>query len=416
MRSRAVRRQVGVGSLVAAAVLLVACSGGDGAEQGAELRHEQRLAVQTSTGEIDVFTRDGGLQRVSPPTSNGEATAYSWPTWSPDGTRLALITTALRSNEQWVTIVAADGVSTEPRASEEEGDLIYLSWAPDSATLGALSAGERSGVELRFLDGSTAEPRPARALRGSTFYFAWSADSERLLYRSGTGQTGEVGIFSLVDGSFSHQRPDGAAAFRAPSWSSLDGLPLVGLRDGDGMQRLSYLLEEGEELVAALEGAPVFAHAHNGSAIAYVQLTPGSGLFRNLMLAERETGETRLLVEGPVVAFFWSPDDSRIAFVTLSEERTTFQWKVVDVRTGRVRPLDAFKPSSFESFFLSFFDQYIQSTEIWSADSSTIVMAGTVFFGGQPVDEPGIYLIDAGGGQAERLADGVLAFWEPVRP
>ena len=190
----------------------------------------------------------------------------------------------------------------------------------------------------------------------------------------------------------------------------------MGLRDGDGMQRLSYLREEGEELVAPLEGAPVFAHAHNGSAIAYVQLTPGSGLFRNLMLADRETDESRLLVEGAVVAFFWSPDDSRIAFVTLSEERTAFQWKVVDVRTGRVRPLDAFRPSSFESFFLSFFDQYIQSTEIWSADSSTIVMAGTVFFGGQPVDEPGIYLIDAGGGQAERLADGVLAFWEPVRP
>ncbi|MGE5561509.1 MAG: hypothetical protein ACM3XN_10765 [Chloroflexota bacterium] len=82
----------------------------------------------------------------------------SWPSWAPDGLRLAFASNRGSSWDIWT--MNADG-SDPRRLTTDEGEDTHPAWSPDGTTIAFLST--RSGVrEVWLMDASGANQRPAR--------------------------------------------------------------------------------------------------------------------------------------------------------------------------------------------------------------------------------------------------------------
>ena len=121
--------------------------------------------------------------------------------------------------------------------------------------------------------------------------------------------------------------------------------------------------------------------------------------------------EETVLVQRPIVAFFWSPDASKIAYVSVNDSEENLQWRVIDLTSGVDTELIDFIPSSDQLTWYAFFDQYVQSHRVWSPDSRSLLFAGVLASeGGQA--ESQIYVLHLEERQPVlAIARGSLATW-----
>ncbi|MCH8961246.1 MAG: PD40 domain-containing protein, partial [Bacteroidetes bacterium] len=121
---------------------------------------------------------------------------YAWPTWSPDGTKLAVSRVQLRSErEATVSIQVIDAITgradtvytNEVPALIADGVPHYLYWAPDSQSLGFIASTPR-GLTLfvsSFDSPVVSNEAPLTVETGAPLYFSWAKDSQGLLLHSG---------------------------------------------------------------------------------------------------------------------------------------------------------------------------------------------------------------------------------------
>jgi TolB protein len=130
-----------------------------------------------------------------------------------------------------------------------------------------------------------------------------------------------------------------------------------------------------------------------------------------------------------VLAFFWSPNSERIAYITLANTPGSFNafdsksawlktlaqgqiprlvWSVFDVRTEETRRYGAFVPTREMIYLLSFYDQFAQSHRLWSPNSTHLVY-GEVSPDGQSF----VSILDTTRAVSVPLniADGVIGIW-----
>ena len=137
----------------------------------------------------------------------------------------------------------------------------------------------------------------------------------------------------------------------------------------------------------------------------------------------------RRLVEGPAVAWFWSPDGERLLYSipVVEEGETMVKWWVYE--NGASEELASFVPSAiFGRQYLAFFDQLARSVSFWSPDSTAFVFAGgrprphdedneLSDFGSGLADRfqhrRGIWVQLVGQHEPARIADGLVAVWSP---
>jgi TolB protein len=130
-------------------------------------------------------------------------------------------------------------------------------------------------------------------------------------------------------------------------------------------------------------------------------------------VVETASLRTRELTDNPVMAFFWSPDGSKLAFLALEavNGRVGTRWYVWD--GAATRQYAAFYPSRvLLRDYLPYFDQYAQSHRLWSPDGSAFVFAGVLANG-----ESGIWLqhVDEEGAAVPvSLGPGEFATWSPI--
>ena len=398
---------------------------------------------------------------------------YGFPAWSPDGSRLALI--AEGPTDTSISIVPAHPVPAAPSAPptliyrSAAAPPFYLSWSPDGRKLSFL-ANEPNEVSLRIAPSDGGAPvdgsGPGAIIRkGAPLYFDWIG-TDRMLLHVGTGPTaflGEVGL----DGTPAAPTLASPGDFR-PAVISTDSRYLAYAR--------SKLDGPGEVVVTTRDGATGHALTVLGAAamvfdprsdrVAFIAATePGQTELAfpvgPLRVVDADSGVPRTLIDGSVVAFFWSPDGRALAALLLKpasggttaaiqlavagasrsrqerivaaaasssptaapsatlepsatvapSQRPEFDVHLafVDVATGAVRSDRVLQPGRrFVSEILPYFDQYALSHRLWAPDGSSFLMPIVTSTGTTE-----LVALSPDGGEPRLTIEGEIGFWSP---
>jgi TolB protein len=398
-----------------------------------------RLAVVDADGQLQTMDAAGG----SATTVGGSGIRFTFPAWSPDGTRIAAIGQTAAETGVYIFAVDRSGAaSTEPAVVYRSADELpfYLYWAPDSRRVTFLTS-EPDGLALRIAPADASSP--AVSIRqGSPLYWAWAAP-DRLFVHSGVegvdGFYGEVGL----DGTTLEPSTVTAGAFRAPAVTG-NGRFRAFSSPGTGTpeQVIVERTDRTNRHVAGVDGAAALDFGPAGDELAFLAPAaagPATSLpVGPLRLMDPASGAIRTLLPDPVVAFYWSPDGSTIAALEAAspgdnsvastgavvlaragdEAREVpaatvpglaLRLVFVRVEGGAIRSQRVVRLSdAFASQLLPYFDQYALSHLVWSPDGASIVLP--------LVSEDGLVhltALRADGSQARPIVDAAMGFWRP---
>ena len=351
------------------------------------------------------------------------AVFYTWPTWSPDGQKIAVSRVTAQgtdslsaevysiTNTGQVTKLYQDPPGVTPLIAENTPHYMY--WSPDSRHLTFLANGSPN---LNLLVSSTDDPEQLlRIINGAPLYWAWASDSLSILLHVGE----QVLLLDLTTPAGPVELGARSTAFRAPAWSSISGQMAYIDRSPQGRNTLLVADHNGEngQPVANVGEATAFLWSPTGNSIAILDTdVPTNPYYQALRLVDLESGTTRTLTDEQVVSFFWSPDGEKIAYVAFDPVVRQLSWKVLDPEQSQPRKLVDFLPSQDLFLMLAYFDQYAYSNSLWSPDSQSLVFAGRVAPGAggddDTIAEDRVFIIDVDGPPSmQAIAEGSLAFW-----
>ena len=434
--------------LVAITVLLallglLTCAGSEPASDAAvaELRTDasegqmvNRIAYIDNTGDLFVINPDAtGEERLTGDVTAGllsqalqRGDSYAWPTWSPDGSKIAVSRLSASGREVGLSVQVVDlatgGMSpayvNELPAPVADGTPHYVYWAPDSRQLSFL-APTPEGLTL-FVRDLESDDEAGSVAVGAPLYYQWTLDSRLLVVHSGDRVTV---LEPTPEGEESRVAVD-AVAFRAPAISQ-DGSKLAYAGFGGGVHGIFLAPTDSQggspQLLMETQGLAAFAWAPDGSVLAVAeQLRPGVPVFDNLRLVLADGSGSSTVVDEQLVAFFWSPMGDSIAWIGIDPMSRAMDLAVSAIDSGQAageaRHLFRFSPTGELFTMLSFFDQYAYSHSIWAPDGSALVVTGTDGLesgrrNGSGPHGGNVYVVDVSSGEARRIASGKVAVW-----
>lgn len=384
-----------------------------------------RIAFIDTRGQLCTIDPGGDDIRVL----TDEGRFFQFPAWSPDSRQIA----AIGGDRRSASVVVADDWDHAARAiyHAEDGPPIYLYWTPDGRAISFIAAeGYQFGLHIADTDGE----RQIRA-HGQPFFWRFSPAGDRFLaHTNGFGVRGDLRLFETnsVEPGRMIAKP---GRFQAPDIAPTSELLAFAQTSQRG---------ESQIVIATGSGEPVHELAHQGivalgwspreQLLAFVHPTENqASWYGPLHLLDAALGEARVLVEDQVLAFFWSPDGSAIAYFTVGPSPTppqrelgsysriesqhgrisrlipqvTLSLGMFELSSNQAKRLVRFEPQPlFVNQFLPFFDQYAHSHRIWSPDSRAVVLP--VMARGIT---PQIAVVPRDGSRAWILGDGAMPFW-----
>ena len=180
---------------------------------GQRLVYEHRT-MRSSLWRVGVGAPDGAAERITSST-RGEA----WPSYSPDGTRIAFSSDRSGSLEIWMA--DADGSGSVKMTSLEQFS-VGPEWSPDGRWIVFQSSGE-TGSQLYVVGAAGGVSRPLTDGQEDELQPSWSPDGEWIYFmssRSGTKQIwrvpaegGEAVQVTHGGGEFARVSPDGSELY-----------------------------------------------------------------------------------------------------------------------------------------------------------------------------------------------------------
>ncbi|GEM_PF-237368 len=357
--------------------------------------------------------------------------SYAWPTWAPDGSRLAVSRVQITPNRSLeVSVQVIDAITGVSRLVYDndvpgliaDGSPHYLYWSPDGELLSFLAT-TRQGLTLFAVNPDTSDGAIALE-RGAPLYYSWSGSGQALIVHSRE----DVKVLHRPFLSDTAQHLTNAVGFRTPAFSPRGDR--WAYSTGDATGSVVHVGEDGNPAAATnvLETGPLvaFMWSPDGQTLAVADNPDPQGrIYNRIRLLTPEGNDLRTLVEESLLAFYWAPDGQRLAWVGVDAEEQVFEWKVVSAShqggdaggDNASRELFRFRPSGEVFTMLSFFDQYAYSHSPWSPDGTRLVVAGSE----GPVAErrnghtptgASIYVLDAvGDAPPAEIAQGNVAFW-----
>ena len=310
------------------------------------------------------------------------------------------------------------------------GVFYYPMWSPDGSRL-AFIASEGEGLRL-FVDIVDDAFAPNPVLDNGPLWMSWAPDSRHLLIHRADSHFLVEASEDRVDVLSLGIRSGG---YRVPAWqpgSNKATFLAQNERAGFSLYSAEVSMEAGIgeiERLADVEGDTPFLWSPDGSRLAvagpsviYVYLGLTIRVHRGLTIYREGSGEMLLETTDAVIAAFWSPDGSRIAYVSLSDTPGVLRWMMLDMRDGNRWPLVDFVPTLDQLTMFQFFDQYAYSHSLWSPDGRSLVFAGNLkdqasvvsYGSAQPADRPYIYVMDTERSPlVSSVAEGLLGVWSP---
>ncbi len=368
------------------------------------------------------LTEDGN----PPNETSSSLVVYQSPTWALDGNQLGFIQVEQNESQLSSKLFVADinaGTLQSVYSSESEHPF-YLYWSPDDLNLGFLSSTAMG--QTMMLQSVSAEGGERRVLdTGSPFYWSWAPDGQTMIVHRGAGDptlASRLSFLKLDTEVIEYGMDEMPASFQAPAWSP-DGEFIVLARVTDETKEI-ILADSTGTLVKTIDTFDLntaFAWAFDSEQFAYISGTEliETGTIGDLHVQDIVSPEEQIVIEDKVIAFFWSPNGKKLAYFVPyvirpetenGESGSTtllFQLNVLDVATGESQELFTFQPTQQFISIIPYFDQYHQSTTIWSPDSNNLVLSFIDAEG-----KPGIAVVAASGKlQPRYIADGLFAVW-----
>ncbi len=442
-----VRKTVGLAVLVGAVLLSACLPKGMRVPQSPLLSALERksglIAYVGTDGNIYTIDQGGGNQNALTDdaiTEGDELLAYLFPTWAPDGRRVAFVgykgSSGTGISEASVYVANGDGSDRVQAFTSPHNRPVYLYWSPSGEHLGFLATtpgGEN--LELDVVPAGGGEPLTLDA--GQPLYWSWAPDGQSMLVHVGgskdlrpDARLARLRLGDLTKGAVIEESMDNRPAlFQAPEISP-DGMQtLFAAEADDGTPSLMLADASGqvERVIDTFAGTVAFAWSPDGEYIAYINSESARlGALGKLSIVDSRGEKSTIAVENePVLAFFWAPDGNQLAYFVPSVVQPTAEPTqasggqgesgavirlslfVADVDTGDSRPVATFVPTNEFLNVLPYFDQYHRSTTLWSPDSRNLVLSAYRGDG-----TPGIWVAAASGNLEPRfLIEGVTGFW-----
>ncbi len=367
--------------------------------------------------------------------------SYSFPAWSPEGDRVAVIGDDAGTGVVHVFQVGPDGSAPDaPIAVYDSGDHppFYLYWSPDGTRLTFLTTEPDGGIALRVAPADATAPATL-VRQGAPMYWAWTGAGGLLVHSGGDAADAFVGEIGL-DGVPVEPGVAASGGFRTPAVTADGAFRGYVETGGTTADQVVVAARDGSRRHAVdVDGAAAIDFSPTTTDLAFIAPdAPGREVslpVGPLRLLSATTGAVRVVLAGPVVAFFWSPDgrtlaalqvgqpsDGTVAAVTGAGTATlaraplaaqppgvAIRLVFVDAASGAIRAKRGIQLADlFAAQQLPYFDQYALSHRLWSPDSRSIALPVVAADG-----TTGIEVIPADGSDTIRVADGVAAAWSP---
>ena len=416
--------------LVVAAVVLV--MEGRSSSDGEALPAVNRIAYVTLERQIRTVQPDGS----DAVTISLEDGSFAWPTWSPDGRtlvfsgvvsggpgepRIGLYSYEADSGQLSELHVRQSG----PNSLVAHNAPHYAFWSPNGEHLAFI--GGMAGDLRLYLDDKEDAVGPRPTMDGGPMWFDWSADSRYLLVHQGVDHF----LITAEDGTTRRLAiPYDGPGYNVPAWRRSDSaMTFVSGRISEGYSLYTSGREAGSEPqpLTEVSGNTAFLWSPDSSALAITRGRPRRAFYSPVVL--RVYDGVRLFspdrsaytveIEEPTIAFFWSPDSTKLAYLTLTEAPGVLRWNILNGADGSRWPLADFLPSADQLVMVQFFDQYAHSHSVWSPDSQSLVIAGRTATGAvsaasrQPADQIIVLTTDPTNPTFQVIGDGYLGFWSP---
>ncbi|MGH8957951.1 MAG: TolB family protein [Acidimicrobiia bacterium] len=312
----------------------------------------------------------------------------SQPTWAPDGTFAV-----------W-TEIAADGSSATIAMGNEESQRridggtapFFYGFSPNGESLAYLGNDPGGGgVALGLLNVAAGTARLVDA--GQPYYLDWSPDGSQLAVHANQSD-----LYLLDEAGNRTDLDAQPGLFQAPAFLTDDRLLII---NGENLAVLDIHSSDVRDL-ATVSRFSAFAPSPNGERVAFIdnsEAAPGA-----LSVVSIEQGEAQRIEDDPVVMFDWSPDGSRLLYLTLTQEGLVpFVWTESETTGGEL-----FLPTrTFFQSYLPFWDQYSRFLTMWRSDGSGYILPRT------NGDAAEIAFYPSDGAESQVVAQGEMAVPAP---
>ena len=369
------------------------------------------------------------------------------PTWSRDGSRLAVTLTDPTTGAYQIAVVDMGTMEVTTEATRRH--YFFYSWSHDGSRLAALGPGSTGTTALDILDDS-GTPSSSDYLESASLYLAWEPGGRRLLLHAGPQ------MFLINDPDTPEDHIDlglVGSEFQAPAWVpgtndflyiDSDGQAYGGASQPEpsepgpaaGPRLLRRNAETGEITdLGPVSGFTMVAAHPDGESAALATFPPqppslpdpastldtaalamtadlsGSepDVHGAVEIVDLATGTRRLVLDREGFWLEWSPDGRRllVAVQNPSQSGQLFSWLVWDGED--LQELTSFTPTAvFLQNYVAFADQYTETPRLWSPDGAAIAF-GALIDGGAAT---AVALMEDMG-RSTSLGAGDVAFWSP---
>ncbi len=396
-------------------------------------------------GDGNIYTMDqaGGhkiaytTDAVLPKNTTDPFHYYVYPTLSSDGNSLGFVglTGAQGTvNSSDVYIATVEGSAKKIYSTKTEHPF-FLYWSPDNTNLTFLSSS--SDGQSMILQSISSSSKDRTVIdTGSPYYWSWAPDGKTMIVHSGSAQSAAPDhlAFLKVGSDITEDSVNSTpAAFQSPAWSP-DGTHILMTRLNDQTKKNEIIVTDAQgkyqKTIGTFDLNTAFAWSDQGDKVAYIEgkKAIASGTLGALHVVDLATSKELFKDDSnDVLGFFWSPNGEKLAYFVpellqnssssssggtdssgqAQQQQLALQLNVLDVKSGKSKQLFTFAPTEQFAAMLPYFDQYSQSTTIWSPDNNNLVLSFIASDG-----TPGIAVVAASGQLQPRiLTPGYLAFW-----